>query len=61
MKYTHVQENIHTFTALGPIVYLSHVDSLLLLRLMKANTIDTLGVTNFIIKEIWWENILISQ
>lgn len=43
MKYTHVKENIHTFSALGPIVYLKNIESVLLLRLMKANTIDTLG------------------
>ncbi len=51
MKYTHVKENIHTFSALGPVVYLKNVESVLLLRLMKANTIDTLGVYFYLIKK----------
>ena len=48
MKYPNVQQYINTYTALGPVVYLNHVESALLLRLMKANTIDTLGVLIFL-------------
>lgn len=62
MKYPNVQQYINTYTALGPVVYLTHVESALLLRLMKANTIDTIGVLKyFTFLEIWWKSISVSK
>jgi hypothetical protein len=62
MKYPNVQQYINTYTALGPVVYITHLESALLLRLMKANTIDTIGVLNyFIYLEIWWKSISLAK
>lgn len=38
MKYPSIRENLKTFTALGPIVYINDMDSPLLNRLMNPKT-----------------------
>lgn len=44
MKYPAVRENLATFVALGPIVYINDMDSPLLNRLMNTKTFEVLNV-----------------
>jgi hypothetical protein len=44
MKYKYVKENLATFVALGPIVYINDMDSPLLNRLMGTKTFEVLNV-----------------
>lgn len=44
MKYPSIRENLKTFTALGPIVYINDMDSPLLNRLMNNKTFEVLNV-----------------
>lgn len=44
MKYPSIRENLKTFTALGPIVYINDMDSPLLNRLMNPKTFEFLHV-----------------
>lgn len=38
MKYPHIRENLNTFIALGPIVYINSMDSNVLNRMMNSKT-----------------------
>ena len=53
MKYQHIRENLATFVALGPIVYINDMDSPLLNRLMSTKTFEVLNVIGLFIKESW--------
>jgi len=44
MKYPSIRENLKTFTALGPIVYINDMDSPLLNKLMNSKTFEVLNV-----------------
>lgn len=48
MRYKDIRENLNTFVALGPIVYINDMDSPLLNRLMNTKTFEVLNVRYFL-------------
>jgi len=44
MRYPSIRENLKTFTALGPIVYINDMDSPLLNKMMNSKTFEVLNV-----------------